>query len=190
MIAFLQGTVHSLTEQTLVVFVNGLGYAVNVTARAIDSAHVGSDIELHTYQHIREDALDLYGFADQQELQVFRRLLGVSGVGPRMALTILSHLDPAAVSHAVAAGDVAALKAVSGVGKKTAERIVIDLKDSVAEWSVGAVQAADGGAQNVTAVAALESLGFSAIEAAEVLKGVDSMLPIEEQVRAALKSTS
>lgn len=188
MIAYISGTLHSQTEEYIVVLTGGVGYAVSVPQRVRDALSVGAAVELYTYQHVREDMLDLYGFLDQYDLQAFQRLIQVSGVGPRMALNMLSQLTALDVSRAVATRDVAQLTAISGVGKKTAERIVIDLQDSVAGWSVSVQQ--DTNDEQVSAIAALEALGFSSAEAREALKNVDMSLPVEEQVRFALRSSA
>ena len=185
MIAYISGTVHSQTAEYIVVLTGGIGYAVFVPGRVSDSVSIGAEVELYTYQHVREDMLDLYGFADSHDLHAFQRLIQVSGVGPRMALHILSRLTAGEVSRAVASRDIALLTAIPGVGKKTAERMVIDLQDSVAQWSVSIQQ--EHGEEQVSTVAALEALGFSQAEAMEAVRSVDTTLPVEEQVRQALQ---
>ena len=152
-------------------------------------------VTLYTYLNVREDALDLFGFATKGELSCFRLLTGISGVGPKVGLAILSQLTPEDVALAAAAGDAKRFTKASGVGQKLAQRIVLELKDKVKDLSGAAPVAgmpepggpsASGNASQ--AVGALVALGYSASEAAAAVGRLDSALPPEELIRLALKS--
>ena len=173
----------------------GVGYKCNITgntARLLPS--VGQETMLYTVLNVREDALELFGFATQAELACFKQLTAVSGVGPKVGLAILSELSPERVAMAVAAGDFKALTKAPGVGAKLAQRIVLEMKDKVgalqtsggAELPQGAVVSAAGNAAE--AVGALTVLGFTPGEAAAAVGRLDSGLPVETLVREALKS--
>lgn len=190
MIAYIEGTVLSKTQETLVVLVSGIGYEVFAPAGVIDATEIGDHVEVHTYQNVREDALDLYGFENRSQLGLFKQLIQVSGVGPRTALAMLSAYGVNEIQQAIVGADAALLSSVSGIGKKTAERMILDLKDSLAVLPDGAapVAATDGtGGASPSAVEALVSLGYSQAEAVAALRDVDSSLPVEEQIKAAFK---
>jgi len=178
MIARLRGTVAARTAAGVVVDVGGVGYLVAATPRV--AARVGEDVAVETYLHVREDALQLYGFASADERGLFELLLGVSGVGPKVALAIVSGSTPAELRRAIAREDTARFEAIPGVGRKTAQRVVLDLKDKV-----GAVETSTGGVP--LARDALVELGWTVVDAERALAGVDETLPVEEQVRAALR---
>src|SRR3989338_7655700 len=130
MIAYLEGTIQSINEQDLVVVVQGIGYRVFVTPTTIGEAEVAAAVALHTHQYVRDDALELYGFARPEELRMFKLLICVSGVGPKTALGILAITSPEQLRAAVVSGNVGLLTKVSGIGKKTAERLLVELKDT------------------------------------------------------------
>lgn len=193
MIASLFGTVQSIEENGVVLVVNAIGYFVSLPQRDKEQVHIDSEVQLWTHQHVRENAIDLFGFLNRDDRAIFLELTTVSGVGPKMALGIVSDYSAAQISEAIVHQDVAMLQAVSGVGKKTAERIVLELKDSVALFDSGIVaQTASGIADGVdmNAVDALLALGYSRQEVVQALAGVDRELAVEEQVRAALKQLS
>ncbi len=190
MIAYLEGTVQQIEEEGVVVLVNGLGYLVSVPERAVEKLSIGGQVQLHTHQHVREDALDLFGFVERSDLMFFRQLIKVSGVGTRLALALLSHLDTATIKRAIIHGDVSVLTSVSGVGKKTAERIVLDLKESIGVDTVPAAASASAPSNAVSAMDALISLGYNNAEAVGALQGLEADMSVEEQVRAALKKMS
>lgn len=157
----------------------------------------GETVTLYTYLSVREDALDLFGFADTSELDCFKILIGVSGVGPKAGLAILSRLTPDKLSQAVACGDVKAITAAQGVGPKIAQRIIVELKDKLAPFSAGvsSVGFSDvahnipGGAEN-DAVDALMSLGFSRSEASFAVGKLDKNLSLDDMIKQALLSLS
>ena len=179
MIARLRGTPVARTPDGLVLDVNGVGYLVQATPTA--AAKGGDEVTVETYLHVREDALQLYGFADAGERELFVQLLGVNGVGPKVALAIVSGSRPAELRRAIVREDVARFQAIPGIGRKTAERIVLELKGAVAE-SADALSATD-----LTARDALVELGWSLIEAERALADVDDSLAPEEQVKAVLR---
>jgi holliday junction DNA helicase RuvA len=180
MIARLRGRPVARTADGLVLDVNGVGYLVQATPSA--AANGGDEITVETYLHVREDALQLYGFADMAERELFVQLLGVNGVGPKVALAIVSGSRPGELRKAIVREDVARFQAIPGIGKKTAERIVLELKEKIV---VDVAEAAPGG--DLTARDALVELGYSLVDAERALAEVDDSLPVEEQVRHALR---
>ncbi len=157
----------------------------------------GEDITLYTYLSVREDALDLFGFSDLSELDCFKILISVSGVGPKAALAILSRLTPDKLSQAIACGDVKAITAAQGVGPKIAQRIIVELKDKLAPFSSGASSismgdvssaVSSGGAND--AVDALMALGYSRSEASLAVGKLDPNLSVDELIKKALLSLS
>jgi Holliday junction DNA helicase RuvA len=180
MIARLRGKPVARRPDGLVLDVNGVGYLVAATPRALRQTDVPGEVTVETYLHVREDALQLYGFADAAERELFEHLLAVSGVGPKVALAIVSGSTPDELRRAIAREDTARFEAIPGVGRKTAQRVVLDLKDKV-----GAVETSTGGAP--LARDALVELGWTVVDAERALAGVDETLPVEEQVRAALR---
>jgi Holliday junction DNA helicase RuvA len=183
LIARLRGTLAARTTSGLLVDVGGVGYLVAATPRV--SARVGEEVTVEIHTHVREDALQLYGFASTDERELFELLLGVSGIGPKVALAIVSGSPPAELRRAIARDDFARFEAIPGIGRKTAQRVVMELKDKVAE-------PADAGSASVELLArdALVELGWSYVDAERALEGVDESLPVEEQVRSALKKAA
>src|SRR5581483_6171108 len=179
-ISRLRGTVAARTGAGVVIDVGGVGYLVAATPRV--SARVGEETTVETHLVVREDVLQLYGFASTGERELFELLLGVSGVGPKVALAIVSGSTPAELRRAIAREDTARFEAIPGIGRKTAQRVVLELKEKIA-ISAGAERAGGG----LVARDALVELGWSVIDAERALADVDESLPIEEQVRAALK---
>ena len=183
MISRLRGTVVARTPAGLVMEVGGVGYLVAATPRV--SARVGEEATVETHLHVREDALQLYGFASAEERELFELLLGVSGIGPKVALAIVSGSPPAELRRAIARDDLARFEAIPGIGRKTAQRVVMELKDKLGE---PAVVGSAGGA--LLARDALVELGWSVVDADRVLADVDESLSVEEQVRTALKKAA
>jgi len=179
-IARLRGRPVARTADGLVLDVNGVGYLVQATPSAAASG--GDEITVETYLHVREDALQLYGFADAAERELFVQLLGVNGVGPKVALAIVSGSRPGELRKAIVREDVARFQAIPGIGKKTAERIVLELKEKIV---VDVAEAPPGG--DLTARDALVELGYSLVDAERALADVDDSLAVEEQVRQALR---
>jgi holliday junction DNA helicase RuvA len=188
-IARLRGKPVANTPEGLVLDVGGVGYLVHATPAAVRKGDAADEITVETYLHVREDALQLYGFADRSERELFVQLLAVSGVGPKVALAIVSGSPAAELRRAIAREDSARFQAIPGIGKKTADRIVLELKEKLG--GVDFVQDEAGPeAPYLVARAALVELGWSVIDAERVLANVDPDLPPEERVRLALKSAA
>ncbi len=165
----------------------GVGYLVSATPSVLRRADGASEVTVETYLHVREDALQLYGFADAAERALFVQLLGVSGIGPKVALAVVSSAAPEDLQRAIALRDSARFQAIPGIGKKTAERIVLELEGSIAE---SAPVAGIDAPRELVARDALVELGYSVVEAEQALAGVDPDLPAEERVREALRSAA
>ena len=188
MISRLRGVPAGRTVDGLVLDVGGVGYLVAATPSALRRADDAREVTLETYLHVREDALQLYGFADAAERALFVHLLGVGGIGPKVALAVVSSAPAADLQRAIALGDTARFQAIPGIGKKTAERIVLELKDSIADTiEPGLASAAP---RELVARDALVELGYSVVEAERALARVDPDLPAEERVREALRSAA
>ena len=184
MIAFLRGTVADKTLASAVIDVNGVGYACGVsanTAAALPAPGSSEECLVYTYLQVRDDAVALYGFARREEREAFERLIAITGVGPKLALAVLSSFSPDALRDIVAGGDEKRMASVPGVGKKTASRMILELKDAFKADvlagtaflpGMGADAAASGGAVD-EAAAALLSMGFTAAECELALKGYD-----------------
>ena len=187
MISRLRGTPAGRSVEGLVVDVGGVGYLVSATPAVLRRAEGAAEVTVETYLHVREDTLQLYGFADASERALFVRLLGVSGIGPKVALAVVSSASAEELQRAIALKDSARFQAIPGIGKKTAERIVLELEGSLAE----AVPAPDSGApRELVARDALVELGYTLVEAEQALAGVDPDLTVEERVREALRSAA
>jgi Holliday junction DNA helicase RuvA len=180
MIARLRGRLAGRSGAGVIVDVNGVGYLVHATPSVHRLGDGDVTVEVHTV--VREDALQLYGFATAAERELFELLLGVSGVGPKVALAIVSGSPPAELRRAIAREDVKRFQAIPGIGLKTAQRVVLELKEKLA--TVDDVTTASG---ELMARDALVELGWSLVDAERALADVDESLPVEEQVRAALR---
>ena len=180
MIARLRGHVSGRVGSGLIVDVNGVGYLVHATPSVLRLGD--GEVTVETYTVVREDALQLYGFATADERELFELLLGVNGVGPKVALAIVSGSSPAELRRAIAREDVKRFQAIPGIGLKTAQRVVIELKEKLS-----LVDAVDDIGGDLTARDALVELGWTLVDAERALAGVDPALPVEEQVRAALR---
>jgi holliday junction DNA helicase RuvA len=188
MIATLTGTISEKLAEVLVLEVSGIGYGLLVTPDDLSRLAVGETTKMYVHEHIRETSFDLYGFQQLDSLKIFEQLLNVNGIGPKMAINILSVGNADAVRAAIAAGDTKFIQAANGVGKKVAERIIVDLKDKVGLISKdGATDFLQGPTLQDDAVQALMALGFTSQDAALALQKVDNGLPTEERVRTALK---
>ena len=195
MFYYVNGPVAELEPGLAVIDCGGVGYACATTNYTLSQLKKGEKARLYTYMNVREDAVELYGFASQSELHSFKLLLGVSGVGPKAALSILSANTPANLAMAVVMGDEKALTAAPGIGKKIAQRIILELKDKLAKEQ-GSFDAGSGAAVVLPvqsnkageAAAALAVLGYGSQEIAVALKGLDmDALPLEEIIRQSLK---
>ncbi len=190
MIARLRGRPAGRSGDGLVLDVNGVGYFVAATPAVMRRATAGSEVTIETYLHVREDALQLYGFADAAERQLFLHLLTVAGIGPKVALAIVSGAPAAELRRAIVLQDAARFQAVPGVGKKTAERIVLELKEKLGAEDPVPISTAAGTSVHLTARDALVELGYSVLEAEQALASVDPDLPAEERVRLALRQAA
>jgi holliday junction DNA helicase RuvA len=185
-IARLRGKPASRGTEGLVLDVGGVGYLVQATPRALAGAGGSSEITIETYLHVREDALQLYGFADASERSLFEQLLGISGIGPKVALAIVSGSTPAELRRAIAREDVARFEAIPGIGRKTAQRVVLELKGSISAEDEGSA-VGDG---HLVARDALVELGYSLVDAETALSDIDADLPPEERVRLVLRQAA
>jgi holliday junction DNA helicase RuvA len=191
MIARLRGRLVANTPEGLVIDVGGVGYLVAATPAAARKAEGQDEASLHTYLHVREDALQLYGFADGSERELFVQLLSVNGVGPKVALAIVSGSPAGDLRRAIALEDSARFQAIPGIGKKTAERIVLELREKLADGMPNAVgNVSTGAAPHIVARDALVELGWSVVEAERALAETDPAAPPEERVRQALKKVA
>ena len=186
MIARLRGRPAARTGDSIVLDVNGVGYLVAATARALRKADRAQEVVLETHLHVREDALQLYGFADAEERELFEHLLSVSGVGPKVALAIVSGSAPGELRRAIALEDTARFQAIPGIGKKTAQRVVLELKEKLASAALGA-ETSPPARSELVARDALVELGYSLADAERALADVDPELPAEERIRLALR---
>lgn len=191
MIATLTGTVAEKLSELLVLEVAGVGYGVLVTLEDFGRLSVGAKTKLYVHEHIKENVYELYGFSELSSKRLFEQLLDVNGVGPKMALSILGLGSADAVRGAIASGDTKYIQAASGVGKRVAERVVVELKDKVGlAASESATDFLQGPAMQDEAVQALVALGFSPQDAALSLQKIDPKLPTETRVKQALKGRS
>jgi Holliday junction DNA helicase RuvA len=191
MISRLRGAPAGRSPDGLVLDVGGVGYLVAATPSALRRAEGEREVTLETYLHVREDALQLYGFADAAERELFVSLIGVSGIGPKVALAVVSSAPPGDLRRAIALRDAARFQAIPGIGKKTAERIVLELEEKLGTEDVVVLPApGSSSSPHVVARDALVELGFSVAEAEQALAAVDPELPAEERVREALRSAA
>ena len=194
MIAWIEGELALKELNRVVLAVGGVGFEIAIPLSTYETLpDAGAPTRLLTLLHVREDELSLYGFATREERRVFETAIGVSGIGPKLALLLLSSFSAGAFAQAVAAGDVAALTRVPGVGKKTAERLVVELRDKFADLALGDGRpvrpAVAGGARGEEAVKALVALGFPRARATEAVGAAVEQAPdaeVEEVVRRAL----
>jgi holliday junction DNA helicase RuvA len=182
MIARLRGKPVASTPEGLILDVGGVGYLVAATPTAVRKAGGAEEVSLETYLVVREDVLQLYGFAERAERELFVQLLTVNGIGPKVALAIVSGSPVEELRRAIVREDTARFVAIPGIGKKTAERIVLELKEKLC---VPEPESAPTG--DLVARDALVELGWTVLDAERALQEVDETLPIEEQVRLALR---
>ena len=190
---YVNGTVAEIGPNLAVIDCGGVGYACATTNYTLAQLKRGEQAKLYTYLHVREEIFDLYGFSTQAELSSFKMLLGVSGVGPKVALAILSSGTPDQLALSIVTGDEKSLTGVPGIGKKIAQRIILELKDKLAKEQtgfdarMGTLSPIPAGGKTQEAASALAVLGYSSQEISAALKGVDAALPVEEMIRIALK---
>ena len=201
MYAYLKGTLEEIAEDAVVVEVGNIGYNVRVSATTTQGLPgIGSEVKIYTYTLVREDAFTLYGFLTKDDLEIFKKLITVNGIGPKGGLAILSVMNADALRFAIMAGDAKSIANAPGVGNKTAERVLLDLRDKMSRVDtllglgepVVTASAAGGGADNVMkreAIEALVALGYSASDATNAVKRVevDENSTVEGILKAALK---
>ena len=195
MIYHLNGELVLCDMTVAVIDCGGVGYKLLISGNTLGkiSGKVGEKVKLFTYMKVSEDAVDLYGFADEDELETFKLLISVSGVGAKFALSILSLMTPSRLAMAIGAGDAKAIAKAQGVGPKIAQRIILELKDKMAkqiavDTDTGEVLSDEPVGNNMSdAIDTLIVLGYKRGEAAAALKGIDPKLPLEEVIRLALK---
>ena len=200
MFYYIEGNLALIEANLAVVDCGGVGYALNTTVNTLSRVRVGERVRLYVYEVVREDCFDLYGFYTQEEKRCFEMLLGVSGVGPKAALGVLSSSTPEDLSMAVLSGNEKALTVVPDIGKKMAQRILLELKDKISKqtdgfaaesFSPGTVSAAPGMDKLSDAAAALGVLGYGNNEITAALRGVDIQnLSVEDIIRQALRKMS
>lgn len=196
MIASLQGTLIFKSPTEVIIDTHGVGYSVSVPLSTYTAlGNLNSTVTVLTYLHVREDALQLYGFATEEERNIFKLLISVSGIGPRMGQTILSGITVPDLKHHIISGNLGALTAIPGVGKKLAERLIVELRDRISKVETGILPAAATDKQSQVrseAILALTSLGYSRPVAEKALLSAlrdtnGKELPVEELIKAALR---
>ena len=193
MIYSVKGKLIHTDAELAVVECGGVGYACRTSLATLQKIAGREEVTLLTHLSVREDGIDLFGFADAEELRSFKLLISVTGVGPKAAIAILSAMSPQQFALAVATGDSKSFTQVKGIGKKTAERLCLELKDKVAGETISvrgqkAIAAPVGGGSIGEAITALEVLGYSAAEAAGAVSKLDPSLSVEELIKGALKA--
>jgi Holliday junction DNA helicase RuvA len=189
MIARLRGKPVASTTEGLVLDVAGVGYLVAATPSALRKAEGADEVTVETYLHVREDVMQLYGFAERAERELFVQLLSVNGIGPKVALAIVSGSPADELRRAIVREDAARFQAIPGIGKKTAERIVLELKEKLATTPIATVAAADLD-DHVVARNALVELGYSLMDAERALAETDADAAPEKRVRQALRKAA
>src|SRR6266404_6273811 len=189
MIARLRGKPVASTTEGLVLDVAGVGYLVAATPSALRKAEGADEVTVETYLHVREDAMQLYGFAERAERELFVQLLSVNGIGPKVALAIVSGSPADELRRAIVREDAARFQAIPGIGKKTAERIVLELKEKIGA-GVSELTTTPSGDTHIVARDALVELGYTLADAERALADTDPALPPEDRVRLALKKAA
>lgn len=188
-----RGTVIHMEQNIAVIECGGVGYKCQTTVNTLKNLKINTEAKLFTYLNVREDAMELFGFSTQEELAAYKTLIGVSGVGPKVGLAILSVLTPSQVSLAIASDDIKSITMAPGVGKKLAQRIIIELKDKFSLTSTGFEEISSGSKVSVTtgnvpkAIEALTVLGYSPSDVAPFISTLDSQLPVEKLIGETLR---
>lgn len=201
MIAFIRGTIADMTESSIILEAGNIGYEIFMTASAMDQLlRIGEEVKIHTYFHVREDAMQLYGFLSRDDLKMFRLLLGVNGIGPKAALGVMSGITADELRFAVLSDDVKTISKAPGIGKKTAQKLILELKDKLnledafelklaheQREDTGSISDHDG---HQEAVEALVALGYSNTDALRAVRRVTDVQAgdVEAILRAALKN--
>ncbi|WP_405352728.1 Holliday junction branch migration protein RuvA [Ruminococcus sp.] len=191
MIYSVRGKLIHTESSTAVVECGGVGYLCQTTSNTLRTLKLNTEVTLYTYLNVREDAVDLFGFATQNELATFKTLISVSGVGPKAGLSILSELTAEQVAMAIATDDIKTITRAQGIGKKIAQRIILELKDKLAKSEQpqsGAVQMPQAVSGNIPkAIEALGVLGYTPADVSPVLASFDASLPVEQLIAMTLK---
>ena len=201
MIAFVRGTAVDMTENSVIVETGGIGYEIQMTGTDLSQIHMGEEVKIHTYFNVREDAMQLYGFRSKDDLQMFKLLLGVNGVGPKAAVGVLAGITADELRFAILSDDVKTLSKAPGIGKKTAQKLILELKDKMKledafeiklaheqeKAAAGLGEVSDGRQE---AVEALVALGYSSTDALRAVRKVTDVAPddVEGLLKAALKN--
>ncbi len=200
MVSYVRGELVAIEEEKVIIDVNGVGFGIFMPAQSMNYLpQIGEEVRLHTYMNVREDAIQLFGFLTKDDLKVFKLVIGVSGIGPKGGLSILSQLSPDDLRFAVMANDSKAIAKAPGIGKKTAEKLIIELKDKLSIEDVlnkvddNEIIVANTGASNeiqAEAVQALVALGYGNTESMKAVKKVqmDENTTVEEVLKLALKN--
>lgn len=201
MISFVRGTVADITESSVILEAGNVGYEIFMTGNALSQIYIGQELKVHTHFHVREDAMQLYGFLSKDDLQVFRLLLGVNGVGPKGAMGILAGITADELRFAVLSDDVKTLSKAPGIGKKTAQKLILELKDKLkledafeAKFAHEQEKAMSGEQMGTDvrqeAMEALVALGYSATDALRAVRKVENVDAgdVEAVLKAALKN--
>ena len=201
MIAFVRGTAVDMTENSVIVEAGGIGYEIYMTGTDLSQIHMGEEVKIHTYFNVREDAMQLYGFRSKDDLQMFKLLLGVNGVEPKAAVGVLAGITADELRFAILSDDVKTLSKAPGIGKKTAQKLILELKDKMKledafelklaheqEKDVAGLGEISDGRQE--AVEALVALGYSSTDALRAVRKVTDVAPddVEGLLKAALKN--
>ncbi len=191
MYSYIKGIVKAIRENHLIVDNNNIGYSVNTSANTLKDCTINDEVTIYTYLYVREDILSLYGFGSPEELGLFEILIRISGVGPKAALSILSLADVSTLKYSIFTGDHKFISKASGIGKRTAEKIILELKDKIKDEFAGITM--DNGLTDAvtsydTVTDAMVSLGFTLGEARNVLKNIDKTNKTEDEIiKLALK---
>ncbi len=192
MFAYIKGSLEMKLNNYVVIETGGIGYKIFMTDTSIDKiGDIGSIVKVHTYYYVREDNISLYGFLTNEELKMFELLLSVSGVGAKSAITILSCITPSEFAIAIISNDVAKMKKVKGVGAKTAERIILELKDKLKDYNGGEIEETKNNKVDEEkiseAISALQVLGYNRKEIVQAIDKIDTNnLEVEDIIRKGL----
>ena len=187
MISYLEGKIIKKFQKSAILLVGGVGYKIFPPAGFLNRLELGEDASIFTYLNVKEDALDLYGFESEFELELFELLISISGVGPKAALGIVSLDSPDKIAGAILREDFAYLSSVSGIGAKTGKKIILELKDKIAKLSFEA-EGAESASSDSEVIDALEALGYSPRDARDAVRSISKDIEsVEERIREALK---
>ena len=189
MIASLQGIIDAISKDSMIVNVNGIGFKLSVPTSVLSElGAVGREVKLYTHMHVREDDLSLYGFSSVDELRLFETLISVSGLGPKTAMGMLSAMSADQLAMAIASGSVEMLTTIPGIGKKTADRLILELKDKVGGVMIS-TPAGKAAQENTDVVTALVSLGYTVVETTRAVNALPTgqKLKLEEKIKLALQ---